>query len=92
MIHRTLSAAFIIGGLIFASTSAAATLKISNETDEYVTVNVDGVYCVNTAGHTIATCQVSEGHHTLVAQAASGATTSTDADIGPDGATWHITH
>jgi hypothetical protein len=69
----------------------AATLTVVNDTDEYVTVSVDGAYGCNTAGHTTCRIPVSAGVHNLRAQTANGQVTSINgAEIPGDGRTWTI--
>ena len=78
--------------LFFAATGAAsaATLTVVNNTDVYITVNVDGSYGCNTAGHTTCTIQVSEGNHALTASDADGHSVTQNANIDANGFTWTI--
>jgi hypothetical protein len=77
---------------MFAAASAsAATLTVVNDTDDYITVTVDGAYGCNTAGHTRCTILVSPGRHALRAQKADGQSTSATSDIPSDGWMWTIT-
>ena len=73
-----------------AAVAYAATLSVVNDTDEYITVSVDGAYGCNTAGHTKCTIPVSPGMHALRAQTANGQSTSAQAPIPPDGYIWTI--
>lgn len=77
--------------LLAGATSHAATLTVVNDTDQYVTVSVDGGYGCNTAGHTTCTIPVAAGIHNLRAQTANGQVTSVNgAEIPANGRTWTI--
>lgn len=66
-------------------------LDVENNTDNYVTVSVDGAYGCNTAGFTTCTIPVEVGPHNLYAvKTENGATFELDVYIGADGYRWII--
>lgn len=81
---------FLIFFESIAAVAYAATLIVVNDTDDYITVSVDGAYGCNTAGHTKCTIPVSPGMHALRAQQANGQSTSVQAEIPQEGRTWTI--
>ncbi len=81
-----LAAAFsLVGGV-----AAAATLVIDNQTDDFVSVTVDGDFGCNTIAHGTCTVPVSQGTHHVVATSAGGQRRMSVIDIGPNGAAWTI--
>lgn len=83
-----------VGGADNSPSSATenATLEVENNTDNYITVSIDGAYGCNTAGFTTCTIPVTVGPHNLYAvKTENGATFELDIAIGADGHRWIIT-
>jgi hypothetical protein len=90
MKFKRLNLLMLTVGAFTCGAADAASLKVINQTDSYVTVSVDGAYGCNTAGNTTCSIPVSPGMHSLRAETASGQVTSTQAEIPSDGRTWTI--
>jgi hypothetical protein len=66
-------------------------LEVENNTDNYITVSVDGAYGCNTAGFTTCTIPVEVGPHNLYAvKTENGAMFELDVFIDADGYRWII--
>ena len=86
---RTVVTLGLSAWMIGAAVAENTTLYVENNTQGYVTVNVDGVYGCNTSAGSTCSIPVTVGDHDLHARRSdTGETATCQASIGSSGWTW----